>query len=311
MTFRELLAEGRRRLEAAGIEEAENDARLLLLDTYRIDWCSLVSVYEMKVPVNPPMPPVSACRAVPRRIIDEKNAGDAYLAVIDRRASHVPLQYLTHEQNFCGADIYVDERVLIPRQDTEVLVSAALDLAAGLPGSPALLDLCTGSGCIPVALSKLGDFGSVTASDLSEDALAVAKLNAEQNGAVIRFVKSDLFEAFRGSGEGAGHRTERFDLITCNPPYIPSGALAGLQPEVRDHEPAMALDGGADGLDFYRRFAAEAPAFLNPGGAVCLEIGFDQAESVSALLEKEGFREVKVLKDLAGLDRVVTAEAPE
>ena len=316
MTFRELLTEGRRRLEKAGIEEAENDARLLLLDTYRIDWCSLVSVYEMKVPVNPPMPPVSACRAVPRRIIDEKNAGDAYLAVIDRRASRVPLQYLTHEQNFCGADIYVDERVLIPRQDTEVLVSAALDLAAGLPGSPSLLDLCTGSGCIPVALSKLGDFGSVTASDLSEDALAVAKLNAEQNGVSIRFVKSDLFEAFRGTGEasgdrGTGRQAERFDLITCNPPYIPSGDLAGLQPEVRDHEPSMALDGGEDGLDFYRRLSAEAPAFLNPGGAVCLEIGYDQAESVSALFEKEGFREVRVLKDLAGLDRVVTAEAPE
>ena len=303
MTFRELLAEGRRRLEAAGIEEAENDARLLLLDTYRIDWCSLVSVYEMKVPVNPPMPPVSACKVVPRRISHETEAGGTYLSVIDRRAAHVPLQYLTHEQNFCGADIYVDERVLIPRQDTEVLVAAALDLAAMLDGAPALLDLCTGSGCIPIALSRLGDFGSITAADLSADALEVAKMNAEQNGAEIRFVQSDLFEAFRKKAEAA----ERFDLITCNPPYIRSGDMAGLQPEVRDNEPAMALDGGEDGLDFYRRLAAEAGQFLNPGGCVCFEIGFDQAADVSALLENAGFQEVRVLKDLAGLDRVVTA----
>lgn len=303
MTFRELLAEGRRRLEAAGIEEAENDARLLLLDTYRIDWCSLVSVYEMKVPVNPPIPPVSACKVVPRRISHETEAGGTYLSVIDRRAAHVPLQYLTHEQNFCGADIYVDERVLIPRQDTEVLVAAALDLAAMLDGAPALLDLCTGSGCIPIALSRLGDFGSITAADLSADALEVAKMNAEQNGAEIRFVQSDLFEAFRKKAEAA----ERFDLITCNPPYIRSGDMAGLQPEVRDNEPAMALDGGEDGLDFYRRLAEEAGQFLNPGGCVCFEIGFDQAADVSALLENAGFQEVRVLKDLAGLDRVVTA----
>ena len=303
MTFRELLAEGRRRLEAAGIEEAENDARLLLLDTYRIDWCSLVSVYEMKVPVNPPMPPVSACKVVPRRISHETEAGGTYLSVIDRRAAHVPLQYLTHEQNFCGADIYVDERVLIPRQDTEVLVAAALDLAAMLDGAPALLDLCTGSGCIPIALSRLGDFGSITAADLSADALEVAKMNAEQNGAEIRFVQSDLFEAFRKKAEAA----ERFDLITCNPPYIRSGDMAGLQPEVRDNEPAMALDGGEDGLDFYRRLAEEAGQFLNPSGCVCFEIGFDQAADVSALLENAGFQEVRVLKDLAGLDRVVTA----
>ena len=310
MTFRELLAEGRRRLEAAGIEEAENDARLLLLDTYRIDWCSLVSVYEMRVPVNPPMPPVSACKVVPRRISHETEAGGAYLEVIDRRAAHVPLQYLTHEQNFCGADMYVDERVLIPRQDTEVLVAAALDLAAMLDGSPALLDLCTGSGCIPIALSRLGDFGSITAADLSADALEVAKMNAEQNGARIRFVQSDLFDAFRKKtedGKITPEAAERFDLITCNPPYIRSGDMAGLQPEVRDNEPSMALDGGEDGLDFYRRLAAEAGQFLNPGGCVCFEIGFDQAADVTALLENAGFEEVRVLKDLAGLDRVVTA----
>ena len=310
MTFRELLAEGRRRLEAAGIEEAENDARLLLLDTYRIDWCSLVSVYEMRVPVNPPMPPVSACKVVPRRISHETEAGGAYLEVIDRRAAHVPLQYLTHEQNFCGADMYVDERVLIPRQDTEVLVAAALDLAAMLDGSPALLDLCTGSGCIPIALSRLGDFGSITAADLSADALEVAKMNAEQNGARIRFVQSDLFDAFRKKAEDGKiipEAAERFDLITCNPPYIRSGDMAGLQPEVRDNEPSMALDGGEDGLDFYRRLAAEAGQFLNPGGCVCFEIGFDQAADVTALLENAGFEEVRVLKDLAGLDRVVTA----
>ena len=310
MTFRELLQEGRRRLEAAGIEEAENDARLLLLDTYRIDWCSLVSVYEMRVPVNPPMPPVSACKVVPRRISHETEAGGAYLEVIDRRAAHVPLQYLTHEQNFCGADMYVDERVLIPRQDTEVLVAAALDLAAMLDGSPALLDLCTGSGCIPIALSRLGDFGSITAADLSADALEVAKMNAEQNGARIRFVQSDLFDAFRKKAEDGKiipEAAERFDLITCNPPYIRSGDMAGLQPEVRDNEPSMALDGGEDGLDFYRRLAEEAGQFLNPGGCVCFEIGFDQAADVSALLENAGFQEVRVLKDLAGLDRVVTA----
>jgi release factor glutamine methyltransferase len=310
MTFRELLQEGRRRLEAAGIEEAENDARLLLLDTYRIDWCSLVSVYEMRVPVNPPMPPVSACKVVPRRISHETEAGGAYLEVIDRRAAHVPLQYLTHEQNFCGADMYVDERVLIPRQDTEVLVAAALDLAAMLDGSPALLDLCTGSGCIPIALSRLGDFGSITAADLSADALEVAKMNAEQNGARIRFVQSDLFDAFRKKtedGKITPEAAERFDLITCNPPYIRSGDMAGLQPEVRDNEPSMALDGGEDGLDFYRRLAAEAGQFLNPGGCVCFEIGFDQAADVTALLENAGFKEVRVLKDLAGLDRVVTA----
>jgi len=169
-----------------------------------------------------------------------------------------------------------------------------------------VLDLCCGSGAIGISLAKLAEDVKVTGSDLSADALAVAEQNAANIGAKsIRFVKSDMFEAFRGK---LGNK--KFDMIISNPPYIRHDVIAELEPEVRDHEPMMALDGTEDGLLFYRRIAHEAKDWLNPGGSIYLEIGHDQGDAVSGLLKEAGFDNIRVVKDLPGLDRVVCADLP-
>ena len=201
----------------------------------------------------------------------------------------------------------MDERVLIPRQDTEILVELVLQehgkpaLKSGthsteMPEGERVLDLCTGSGCIAIALAKLGRFSAVSAADISADALAVAEENLKRTGAEVTLIHSDLFSEIPG----------KFDVITANPPYIQSEVIDTLTPEVREHEPRLALDGDEDGLVFYRRLASECPAHLNPGGSVYFEIGYDQGEAVCALLRDRGFSGVRCLKDLAGLDRVVT-----
>ncbi len=213
--------------------------------------------------------------------------------ILAKRLARVPLQYIFGEQEFCGLPFAVSPAVLIPRADTEHSVEAVLACCEG----KSVLDLCTGSGCIAVSVAKLGKPASVTGADISEEALAVAKENALRNGVEIEWIRSDMFAEI----------PDRYDVIVCNPPYIPPEQLAELEPEVRDYEPRQALYGGEDGLDFYRILAAEAASHLNRGGRLVLEIGFDQGESVPALLEAAGYTGIEVRKDYAGLDRVVIA----
>ena len=214
------------------------------------------------------------------------------------------------ECEFMGYDFYVDERVLIPRQDTECLVELAVEsiqkkkVKLGQGYSEAeqkstkvkVLDLCTGSGCIGISVAKLCPDAEVTLADISDGALSVAKKNAQNLCADVTLVKGNLFENIKG----------RFDYILSNPPYIPSKVIEGLMPEVKEYEPRLALDGEADGLSFYRKIINEAPDYLNPNGRIYFEIGAEQGEDLTNLMNEKGFSEVKVHKDLAGLDRIVT-----
>ena len=220
-------------------------------------------------------------------------------SMLNRRAAGEPVQYILESADFMGLKFHVDRRVLIPRQDTETLVEAAL-IAIRDYDSPAVLDLCTGSGCIGLSLKSLAPQAGVTLADISRDALEVARQNAEQMELDVAIRHGDLFKAVT---------LRRFDLIVSNPPYIPRPDMAGLQREVQ-HEPALALDGGADGLDFYRRITQGAHRHLNPGGAVYLEVGIGEAQAVLSML-KSAMRcaESGIIKDLNGIDRVVFARS--
>ncbi len=221
-----------------------------------------------------------------------------FLELVKKRQSRIPLQYILHEAWFMGFPFYVDKRVLIPRQDTENLVERVLKKQeeGAFREEPCLLDMCTGSGCIAVSLRKLGCFSEVSAADISPDALAVAGRNAENLGCRdVRLLESNLFDNLE---------EEQFDVIVCNPPYIRSREIRELMPEVRDHEPHLALDGTEDGLAFYRRLAKESPLHLQSGGWLFLEIGYDQGADVEKLLTDAGFREVRILRDDAGNERI-------
>ncbi len=211
---------------------------------------------------------------------------------VAHRAKGTPLEYITHETEFMGLSFYVDFRVLIPRQDTECLVEEAMKHCKG----KTVLDMCTGSGCIAISLEKLADCASVTASDISIEALEVAKINAKNNNSNIEFLQSDLWKNI----------TKKYDIITCNPPYIKRDVIPTLMREVKDFEPVLALDGGESGLDKYELILSEIKEHLNEGAMAFFEIGYDQGEAVSDLFEKAGFIDVKVTKDLAGNDRVVS-----
>lgn len=233
------------------------------------------------------------------RLVTPAEARKIFTAVNERLTGR-PLWYVVGDTDFCGCKIKVDERALIPRPETELLVERAAETLCRLPAGASVLDLCTGSGAIAVAVADMcrqkGKPLFVTASDVSGDALSLARENAASNGVEMSFVESDLFENIRG----------KFDAILTNPPYIPSAEIAGLQREVKDFEPRQALDGGADGLDFYRRIAKEFAAHLNPGGFLLLEMGMGQAEAVRALFEAQGAR-CEVYRDLAGIDRMLKA----
>ena len=245
----------------------------------------------------------------------QDNQCEAYFNLIERRASRVPLQHITGRQEFMGLPFEVNEKVLIPRQDTETMVEDALELMEkgtlrgqeytdGLKRGGDILDLCCGSGAIGISIAKLAKGAHVTCSDLSKDALEVADRNARLNDCKsVKFTESDMFAAFCGR---LGKK--KFNLIISNPPYIPPSVIEGLEPEVRDHEPMMALDGGADGLDFYRIIAQHAPEHLKKGGVLMLEIGFDQKDAVKGLLQETGrFEKIIGLTDLTGKDRIVCA----
>lgn len=229
-----------------------------------------------------------------RQIVESKEKIKQYREFIKQRAARIPLQYLTKTQGFMGLEFSVTPAVLIPRQDTETLVETVLSYAKDKPGA-SLVDVCTGSGCIAVSLAHYGNFAHVVASDISSAALLVAKKNAADNHASVQFFESDLLEQVPG----------RFDMIVSNPPYIEDEVILELEPEVKDNEPMLALSGGKDGLIFYRRLTETAKDHLNPGGALFVEIGYNQWEAVAELFRENGFSKPTLVRDLAGLDRVV------
>ena len=280
MTYRELYEYGKSRLSEAGIAEAGLDARLLLEYVCHADRNELILYADRE-----------------RNSMEEQ----FYRMVIEKRASRIPLQHITGEQEFMGLSFQVNEHVLIPRQDAEILVEEAMrHLGDGMR----ILDLCTGSGCILLSLLKYSNECEGVGIDISEEALKTARENAEKLGLDAVFLAGDLF------GPLADFVSERtpdrlFDMVVSNPPYIETAVIDTLMPEVRDHEPFCALDGGADGLQFYRRILAEAPAHMRRGAVLLFEIGCGQGEAVARLMQEAGFVQVEVLQDYAGLDRVV------
>lgn len=228
-----------------------------------------------------------------REQMDEE-ALTRYRELLEKRGMHIPLQYLTGQQEFMGLSFQVNEHVLIPRQDTEVLAEEALKK---IHDGDRVLDMCTGSGCILISLMANRKIEG-TGIDISEEALKVAKKNAAHNQVSPVFVKSDLFEAAEGM----------FDCIVSNPPYIRSSVIKELMSEVRDHEPLLALDGCEDGLYFYRKITEQAGGFLKENGWLLFEIGCDQGKDVAELMKKAGYKKIEIKKDLAGLDRVVLGQ---
>lgn len=277
MTYEEALREGIGILRAHDVPDAAVDAHLLIEHASGLDRTGYFMHGRDEMPA------------------EER---EEYFRLIIERAKRIPLQHLTGVQEFCGLVFRVSADVLIPRQETELLVMRACSLLENRNGAR-VLDMCTGSGCIAVSilhqLSGRRSVVSMTAADISAEALVVAEENARRNGVEIAFAQGDLFENTEGV----------FDLIVSNPPYIRTDVIPSLMPEVRGHDPLAALDGGADGLYFYREITRGAPEHLSEGGWLLFEIGSDQAEDVSLLMEQAGFKDITVRKDLSGLDRIV------
>lgn len=227
-----------------------------------------------------------------------------YRELIKRRRVGEPIAYILGRREFFGLPLVVDRRVLIPRPDSEILVETALKGTRDRHLYGRMLDLCTGSGCVAIAFAKERPTWRVTAVDLSADAASVARENVRRSGVVnnLAVLEGDLFAPLPA---GAA-----FELITGNPPYIPSADIAGLDADVRDFEPRLALDGGVDGLLITRRLVAEAGRYLTPGGLLALEGGFDQAPAVAELFAAHGFTDISRSKDLAGIERVVSGRKP-
>lgn len=278
MTPCTLLRETAKRFRTAGIPDPENDSALILS---------------------------FLCGAAPLslRLDTDTVLSDgilsAYAALAERRLAREPLQYITGEAPFFGRMFSVDRRVLIPRPETEELCAWALEM---LPVSGAdVLDLCCGSGCIGLSLKAAYPDAVITLSDLSADALAVSAENSRRLNLEVGLHQGDLLEGFTHSS---------FDLIVCNPPYIPSVDCEVLQPEVL-FEPRMALDGGSDGLDFYRRLVVSAASVLAPDGSLLMELGIHESEAVSALLSASGYHHIEIRKDLADIDRMILGKRPD
>ena len=283
MTYRELYEYGVEALKRADIAEAELDARLLLEYVCRTDRNALL-VHGERV----------------RSPIEE----EFYKIAIDKRRQHIPLQHITGEQEFMGLVFWVNEHTLIPRQDTEILVEEAMRY---LGDGMRILDVCTGSGCILLSLLKYSNECEGIGIDISGEALLVARENARRLCLDAVFLCGDLLEPL--AGFVSDKTSDRlFDIVISNPPYIPRGVIPTLMPEVKDHEPPAALDGMEDGLYFYRKIAQKAPLYMRSSGLLFFEIGYDQAEAVSGILRENGFGKIEVVKDYAGLDRVIKAE---
>lgn len=288
MTLKNAYEKGKGQLEESGIAEAEPNAWYLLEHVTGIT------------------------RAL--YLLDSKKELDkvqetCYFELIEKRTRRIPLQHLTGVQEFMGLEFQVNEHVLIPRQDTEILVETALEVLQDIWKSYEeknskmnILDMCTGSGCIVLSILKLFEHPlSGVGVDISKEALETARKNAENLGVEAMFLQSDLFEHVEG----------QYAMMISNPPYIRTCEIQDLQIEVRDHEPVTALDGGVDGLHFYRKIIEEGRQHLVPGGYLLFEIGYDQAAEAAKLMWNAGFRSIAVKKDLAGLDRVVSGRYDE
>ena len=271
MTLKELYGQAVEDLDDAGIESPEVDAFYLLEDACGLSRSGYLLNKDRQV---------------------KADVAAAYLEMIKRRAAGEPYQYITGKANFLGYDIKVTPDVLIPRLDSEVTAEIALGF---VKEGTRVLDMCTGSGCLAVAIKKERPGAEVSAADISEAALEIARSNATAHGANVTFTRSDLF----GNVDGV------FDVIVSNPPYVTEEEYGHLSREVREHEPMLALVAGKDGLDIYRRLIPKAREHLK--GELVLEIGCRQAEAVGELLKENGYTDIRVHKDLAGLDRVVTA----
>ena len=281
MTTAALMKNAVAELEAVGIarEDAVSDVRFLVCDALKIEYKDLLLMQTEDA---------------------DEEAAKLIASYIDKRKKRIPCQYITGKACFMGRDFIVAEGVLVPRPETELLVENAIKLADGIDGGRQglkVLDLCTGSGCIGISFFLERDcVDEVTLSDISYDALKTAAKNRDMLAPEVSIIKSDLFDSI----------DERFDIILSNPPYIKSSDIEELEPEVKDCEPRLALDGKADGLYFYRRIIDELEEHLNDNGICAFEIGYDQGEAVGQLLVDAGFSEVGVIKDYAGLDRIVT-----
>ncbi len=298
MTYRELLESGTARLRDAGDEDAETDARILFEHLTGMGRGDLLVRGDEEIPDGD------------NGIRNGRCLTEHFSSLIEERAGHKPVQYITGTADFMGLRFLVDENVLIPRFDTEFLVE---EMLREVGDGSSVLDMCTGSGCILLSLMRYKNGIRGTGADISAAALDIAEKNekiifdtqtAMSQGVTevfdhnkVEWIRSDLFERIEG----------RFDHIVCNPPYIKTAVIAGLMPEVRDHEPEQALDGGEDGLDFYRIIAGEAGKHLNRCGSLYLETGYDEGAEVSALLEENGFTDIQILKDYSGNDRVIKA----
>ena len=276
MNYTEAFLMGMQKLKEAEIGEAQLDARLLLEEVCGTDHNTLLCHGDREV---------------------SEAEEEQYRKALEQRAVHVPLQHLLGYQDFMGLRFQVNEYVLIPRQDTEILVEEAMRY---LHDGMRILDLCTGSGCILLSLLHYTNDCEGVGVDISQEALQVAAQNAELLGIKADFLKSDLYEKVTG----------KFDLLVSNPPYIERKVIPTLMEEVREYDPYIALDGGEDGLDFYRRIIGGAQDYLKRGGQILMEIGSGQAQAVSELLREAGFKEIDVCRDFAGLDRVVSGRLP-
>lgn len=276
MTPRELIRQAAARFEQAGIPDPLIDASLLLAHVTGQQALFLRADSWSQVP---------------------QETQDAFEALCQHRLTREPLQYLLGEQPFLGRSFHVDNRVLIPRPETELLAEKAIAALKKAGNAPCALDMCCGSGCLAVSMALEVPGAQVHACDLSEGALAVTRGNAQALGAAITLHQGDLFDALPH---------QRFDVIVSNPPYIPSADCLTLQQEVLQ-EPAMALDGGTDGYDFYRRIAQAAPHWLKPGGTLLLEVGYDQARHVASLLKEAGLHDVAIHEDYQHIERMVEA----
>lgn len=295
MRYDEAYLYGVKRLEEADIAEAKLDARLLLEYVCGTDRNTLLAHPEREVGSE-----------------EENN----YVNCIERRIKRIPLQHITGTQDFMGLQFYVNDRVLIPRQDTEILVE---EVMLHLHDGMRILDLCTGSGCILISLLQYSNDCAGVGTDFSKEALEIASQNAasilERKGIrtvageaypvnnEIHFLWGDLFAPFYE--ETVSGKEIKFDILVSNPPYIPTKVISTLEPEVAVYEPFMALDGREDGLFFYRKIIAGAGKYLTRGGKLFFEIGYDQGEAVSGLLMDAGFVDIEIKKDYAGLNRVV------
>ena len=276
MTIRETIKKGMINLKTNGIEEPNLKARLL-----------------MQFILNKPRQYLLIYDNQTLSLRQEVN----YFKAIKKIISGVPLQHITHMQEFMKMNFYVDENVLIPRSDTEILVEEVINISKKI-NAKKILDLCTGSGAIAISLAKYIENSEITAVDISKKALEIARTNAKNNDVEnqITFVESDLFKNLK---------EDKYDVIVSNPPYIPTKDIDELSEEVRLHDPVLALDGDTDGLKFYKAITKQSVNYLKENGYLCYEIGYNQAEDVRNIMEQCGYSGIKVIKDLAGLDRVV------